>query len=166
MAARLSKVTLVFAIALFASLVVFNNVTDYGSNFTLVQHVFKMDTIFPNSTGSWRAIDSPAIHHSIYGLIILAEFIIAVFCWVGGFHLSKHINDANSFDRSKNPAIIGLTLGMLLWFTGFMTIGGEWFLMWQSESANGQEAAFRLVVVLGIVLIYLVQPDGEKRSSC
>ncbi|MFZ1850832.1 MAG: DUF2165 domain-containing protein [Nitrosomonas sp.] len=155
--------TLVFAIALFASLVVFNNVTDYDSNFTLVQHVFKMDTIFPDSKGFWRAIDSPGIHRSVYGFIIFTEFVIAVFCWVGGFRLSKHINNARSFDQSKNPAIIGLTLGMLLWFTGFMTIGGEWFLMWQSESANGQEAAFRLVVILGIVLIYLVQPDAEKQ---
>lgn len=163
MITRLSKVTLVFAIALFASLVVFNNVTDYDSNFTLVQHVFKMDTIFPDSKGFWRAIDSPGIHHSVYRLIIFTEFVIAVFCWVGGFRLSKHINNARSFDQSKNPAIIGLTLGMLLWFTGFMTIGGEWFLMWQSESANGQEAAFRLVVILGIVLIYLVQPDAEKQ---
>ncbi len=163
MITRLSKVTLVFAIALFASLVVFNNVTDYDSNFTLVQHVFKMDTIFPDSKGFWRAIDSPGIHRSVYGFIIFTEFVIAVFCWVGGFRLSKHINNARSFDQSKNPAIIGLTLGMLLWFTGFMTIGGEWFLMWQSESANGQEAAFRLVVILGIVLIYLVQPDAEKQ---
>lgn len=162
MVIRLSKVLLIFAIAFFASLVVFNNVTDYGSNFTLVQHVFKMDTIFPDSQGFWRAIDSPEIHHSVYGLIILTEFIVAAFCWVGGFRLSKHIKDAHTFDRSKNLSIIGLTLGMLLWFTGFMTIGGEWFLMWQSESANGQEAAFRLVVILGIVLIYLVQPDGEK----
>lgn len=162
MITRLSKVALVWAIALFASLVAFNNVTDYGSNFTLVQHVFKMDTIFPDSQGFWRAIDSPTIHHAVYALIILTECIIATFCWIGGFRLFKHVKDAPTFNQSKNPAIIGLTLGMLLWFTGFMTIGGEWFLMWQSESANGQEAAFRLVMIIGIILIYLAQPDDKK----
>jgi len=25
---------------------------------------------------------------------------------------------------------LGLTLGLLLWQVGFMTIGGEWFGMW------------------------------------
>jgi predicted small integral membrane protein len=33
--------------------------------------------------------------------------------------------------------------------------------MWQSNTWNGQEAAFRLVVVLGIVLLYVVGPEGE-----
>lgn len=163
MVIRLSKVILVWAIALFASLVVFNNVTDYDSNFRLVQHVLKMDTIFPDSQGFWRAIDSSVIHHLFYGFIILIEFIIAVSCWVGGFRLFKHINNALFFNQAKRPAIIGLTLGMLLWFTGFMTIGGEWFLMWQSVTANGQDAAFRLVMIMGMVLIYLVQLDDEKQ---
>ena len=52
----------------------------------------------------------------------------------------------------------------MLWFTGFIAVGGEWFLMWQSEKWNGQNAAFRLVVIIGITLVYLVQPDGEKRA--
>lgn len=163
MVIRLSKVILIWAIALFATLVAFNNVTDYHSNFKLVQHVLKMDTIFPDSQAFWRAIDSSVIHHLFYGFIILIEFIIAVFCWVGGFRLFKHINNALFFNHAKRPAIIGLTLGMLLWFTGFMTIGGEWFLMWQSVTANGQDAAFRLVMIMGMVLIYLVQPDDEKQ---
>ncbi|MEK6595492.1 MAG: DUF2165 family protein, partial [Pseudomonadota bacterium] len=40
---RLSKVVLVLAIALYTSLVAFNNLTDYDSNFTIVNHVLKMD---------------------------------------------------------------------------------------------------------------------------
>jgi predicted small integral membrane protein len=52
-------------------------------------------------------------------------------------------------------------LGIILWFSGFITIGGEWFLMWQSDVWNGQQAAFRLVVIIGITLLYLIQPDGE-----
>jgi predicted small integral membrane protein len=43
-----------------------------------------------------------------------------------------------------------------------MTIGGEWFLMWQSETANGQQAAFRLVMIVTVILIYLVQIDEER----
>jgi len=161
---RCSKVLLVWAGAFFASLVVFNNLTDYGSNFTFVVHVLKMDTTFPGNRAMWRAIDSPSLHHAIYSIIIFVEAVIAALCWLGGFRLLNSINDSIRFNKSKGLAIIGLTLGMVLWFTGFITVGGEWFLMWQSEKWNGQEAAFRLVVILGIVLVYLIQPDGESEA--
>ena len=81
---------------------------------------------------------------------------------MGGFRLFSSINDSTHFNKTKGVAIIGLTLGIILWFTGFLTLGGEWFLMWQSETWNGQEAAFRLVVIIGIVLLYLIQPDGAS----
>ena len=158
---RSSKTFLVWAVAFFSSLVVFNNLTDYDSNFTFVVHVLKMDTTFPENRAMWRAIDSPFLHHATYWLIISIETAIAVLCWMGGFRLLSSINDSTRFNRAKGLAIIGLTLGIILWFTGFITLGGEWFLMWQSERWNGQEAAFRLVVIIGIVLLYLIQPDRE-----
>lgn len=158
---RASKVIFTWAVALFASFVVFNNLTDYDSNYLFVVHVLKMDTTFPENKAMWRAIESPAIHHAFYWLIIFGEAAVAILCWVGGFRLIKSINDARNFNRSKDVAIAGLTVGIILWFTGFITIGGEWFLMWQSEAWNGQEAAFRLVVVFAIVLLYLIQPDGQ-----
>jgi predicted small integral membrane protein len=95
-------------------------------------------------------------------MIIGTEIIIALLCWMGGFRLFKAIDKAIAFNHSKKMAITGLTLGFLLWFIGFMAIGGEWFLMWQSEVANAQQAAFRLVVIIAIILIYLIQPDDEK----
>lgn len=159
---RLSKVVLVLAIALYASLVAFNNLTDYDSNFIIVNHVLKMDTTFPDNKGLWRAIESPIIHHMAYGLIIFIEIVIATLCWLGGFHLYRNIKHSAQFNQAKKMAILGLTLGFILWFTGFMAIGGEWFLMWQSEIANGQQAAFRLVMIIGIILIYLAQTDEEK----
>ncbi len=42
---RLSKALMVCAIALFATLVVFGNMTDYNTNFVFVHHVLQMDTI-------------------------------------------------------------------------------------------------------------------------
>ena len=50
---------------------------------------------------------------------------------------------------------------MLLWFAAFISVGGEWFLMWQSKIWNGQEEAFRMFAVFGIVFLLLVLPDTE-----
>ena len=140
----------------------FNNVTDYDSNYPFVQHVFRMDTTFPDNGAMWRAIESPFVHHLSYALIIGVEAAISVLCWLGGFRLYRTIDDPVGFNDAKGIAILGLTLGIILWFVGFIAIGGEWFLMWQSNTWDGRQAAFRLVMIIGIVLVYLVQHDDER----
>lgn len=159
---RYSKTVIVWAIALHASLVVFNNLTDYNSNYWFVVHVLKMDTTFPDNLGMWRAINTSSVHHLLYWVIILVELAIAVLCWWGGVRLFRAKDDALSFNQAKGYAIAGLTLGTVLWFTGFITIGGEWFLMWQSDVWNGSQSAFRLIVVFGIALLFLTRSDDAR----
>ena len=65
------------------------------------------------------------------------------------------------FNAAKDVAIAGLVFGFALWFFGFMVVGGEWFQMWQSQTWNGQEAAFRFIGCIGLVLIFLTQKDDE-----
>jgi predicted small integral membrane protein len=159
---RAAKTIMVAAIALFVTLVAFGNLTDYGTNFVFVQHVLSMDTIFAGSAIGYRAITSPALHHAAYALIIAAEIVIAVLCWIGAYALARRVRaDAATFNRAKTFAVVGLTLGFLLWQAGFMTIGGEWFGMWQSTQWNGVPSAFRFVMVILGVLIFVAMPDGE-----
>jgi predicted small integral membrane protein len=161
-AIRAAKVATVAAIALFASLVTFGNVTDYNTNFAFVEHVLSMDTIFAFSTIKYRAIASPALHHAAYDLIIAVEAVIALLCWIGAVALVRRLRaDAAAFNRAKTFAVLGLTLGFLLWQVGFMSIGGEWFGMWQSQQWNGVPSAFRFVVTIIAVLIFVAMPDQE-----
>ena len=162
MAVRWSKILLITAIALFASLVAFGNITDYNSNFSFVRHVLLMDTIFPDSTISYRAIHSPVLHHAAYLLIIGLEVFTALLCWWGaGRLLVRRKASAYHFNRAKNIAVCGLTLGFLLWQVGFMSVGGEWFGMWMSSEWNGIQSAFQFFVTIMLVLIYVVFPDTE-----
>lgn len=159
---RLSKISFVAAIALFATLVAFGNITDYGTNFAFVQHVLLMDTIFPDATIAYRSIGNPALHHAAYILIIAAETATAILCWIGAFFmLSNAGNAAAAFNRAKSWAIAGLSVGFLVWQVGFMTIGGEWFGMWMSDSWNGIDSAFRFFITIIAVLIYVALRDGE-----
>jgi len=48
-----------------------------------------------------------------------------------------------------------------MWFVAFLSIGGEWFLMWQSHTWNGQDGAFRIFVVVGLIFLLLVMPETE-----
>ena len=47
------------------------------------------------------------------------------------------------FAAALNVAVIALTTSLLMWLVAFLDVGGEWFLMWQSQRWNGQEEAFQ-----------------------
>jgi predicted small integral membrane protein len=66
------------------------------------------------------------------------------------------------FARAKRVGIAALTAGMLQWFIAFLCVGAEWFLMWQSKTWNGQEAAFRMFAVEGILLVILMLPEPRE----
>lgn len=166
MITRYSKTLLTASIALFASLVAFGNITDYNSNFAFVHHVLLMDTIFPDATIKYRAIDSVVVHHAAYIFIIALETLTSILCWVGAWQLLRRRHaSASEFNRGKRIAIAGLTLGFLVWQVGFMSIGGEWFGMWMSQQWNGVSSAFQFFMTIGVVLIYVVQRDGEISDS-
>ena len=73
--------------------------------------------------------------------------------------------DAAAFNQAKTWSVAGLTVGFLLWQVGFVTIGGEWFAMWQSQEWNGVPSAFRFLMTILGVLILVMLPDGEIERS-
>ena len=163
---RIAKTALVAAIALHASLVVFGNVTDYAINFSFVQHVMVMDTILPNSSIGYRAITVPALHHAAYVMIIAVELLAAILCWIGAVRLfGARRTSGVAFNGTKNFAVAGLLVGLLTWQVGFITIGGEWFGMWMSQTWNGVPSAFRLAMIVLGTLIFVALPDGDLEPA-
>lgn len=162
MIARTAKLLLLGGIALFYTIVVFNNITDFDSNYEFVRHILMMDTTFPGNHALWHALPEPWIHLAFYISIIAWELVTCVLLWWGVVKLSQALRlSAAAFNSAKGIPILALTLSLLLWLVAFLDIGGEWFLMWQSHIWNGQEAAFRMFAVVGIVLLILMQPETE-----
>lgn len=161
---RAAKLLLLSGMAFFYTLVVFNNLTDYDSNAQFVRHVLLMDTTIPGNGGMWRAISSPAVHHVFYLTIIAWEMITAVLLWWGALRLLRVLRKpAADFNAAKFLPVLGLTLSLLMWLIAFLAVGGEWFLMWQSHTWNGQEAAARNFIVFGIVFLALLIPDTDAQ---
>ena len=158
---RVCKSAVCLSLAIFALLVCFNNLIDYGANYNFVQHTLSMDTVFPDNTLKYRAINNPLVWSIGYGLIILFEFVTGVLLFVGAINLIKNINVPLAFNRAKNWVYLGCLTGFLLWFLGFIVVGGEWFCMWESEKWNGVEAAFRFVVLIMFTLIFTAMPESE-----
>ena len=163
MTLRLTKIALVFGVAIYYTIAVVNNLTDFDSNLQVVRHVLLMDTTFPGNRGMWRALVNPRWHAAFYLAIIAWEVLTAVLCWWGVYRLARGVrSSAASFRQTARMAVAALASGLLMWLVAFLTVGGEWFLMWQSTTWNGQGAAFGMFTVLGIVLLIVVQPEPEQ----
>jgi predicted small integral membrane protein len=160
--ARYAKIVMSLVLASFCLLVAFDNITDYGTNYLFVQHVMSMDTTFPGNKLMYRSITNPAIWQLAYGLIIAGEGITGLLYLAGAIRLFQVRNAPGAmFNEAKSLVIAASTLAFLVWYFGFMVVAGEWFAMWQSQTWNGQDAAFRFYMAVLGVLIFVALPDGD-----
>ncbi|WP_311766648.1 DUF2165 domain-containing protein [Streptomyces rhizosphaericus] len=148
-------------IALYIALVAFGNITDFDTNQQFVRHVLAMDTTFKDDDLMWRAIKSTALQDTAYVAIIAWEsvaalvLIAATAMWGAGLR-------GGSVHRARQASTVGLLMLMLLFGAGFIAIGGEWFAMWQSKTWNGLEAATRVFLISGIVLLLIHLLAAER----
>jgi predicted small integral membrane protein len=160
---RMAKVALVAGVALFYSLIVFGNLADPSLNHQFVRHVLTMDTTFPGSHSMWRAIDASWVHGTFFASIVAWEFVTTVLLWWGAVRMLRvRRAPASEFRAAIRFTQGALALSLLMWLVAFLAVGGEWFLMWQSPAWNGQQAAARNFLVVGLVMLLVAQPDGDE----
>jgi len=149
--------------ALYILLVAIGNITDYDTNYEFVKHVLSMDTTnFGAADGTgldpdvmWRAITDPVVWNVAYiGLIIwesLAAIVLVTACvlWL------RALITRGEFRLPRLLSSIGLLMIIVLFFGGFITVGGEWFQMWRSTAWNGLDPAFRNSVLAAITLVLI-----------
>ena len=158
---RIIKAIMVATVGGWALLIAYDNVVDYGSNWAFVQHVLAMDTVFPDNALKSRAITNPTLQKLAYWAIIVTEGLMAIVCLWGAWRLSAARHDRRAFIAAKRPAAVGLLLVWLLYYVGFVIVGGEWFSMWQSKIWNGQAAAVDFLTCAMFVTIVLLLPEED-----
>lgn len=162
LAIRLAKIGCIAAIGFDVALVAFSNITDYWTNFAFVTHVLDMDDVPATSHIHWRALTSPILHHASYILIIATEIAIAALCVSGAVSMAQRVRaKAPAFQDAKNNAIAGLALGFLLYEGGFVAVGGEWFGMWQARDFDAVQSAFRTLMTMLGLLIFVSLKDED-----
>lgn len=153
---RYIKILLIIYISFFGLLVMYSNFTDYASNYEYVGHVLSMDTTRNNPRLSYRAITSPMLHHRIYWLIITLEVTFTTYCLIGAFHLYRQINgSAEEFHEAKKFSLIGLMIGIFVYYVCLQIIGVEWFNMDTSQVWNAKDWARHIVDFLLPLLIFV-----------
>ncbi|MEU2915332.1 DUF2165 domain-containing protein [Streptomyces massasporeus] len=158
----LAATLLTATIALYMALVAFGNITDFGTNQQFVRHVLAMDTTFKDEDLMWRAVTSQGLQDAAYVGIIAWETVAALVLIYGSWLWARR-DDL----RARRMSTYGLLMVMLLFGAGFIAIGGEWFSMWQSKSWNGLDAATRIFLFSGVVLLVnqLSAPRAETSAT-
>ncbi|WP_371548570.1 DUF2165 domain-containing protein [Streptomyces sp. NBC_00554] len=152
---HLTYTLLTATVALYISLVAFSNITDFGTNQQFVRHVLAMDTTFKDDDLMWRAITSRTWQDAAYIAIIAWETLAALVLIAGTFLWTRR-----DHTRARSVSTLGLLMLLLLFGAGFIGIGGEWFVMWQSGDWNGLDAAMRVFLLSGVVLLAIHLPFG------
>ncbi|WP_460147877.1 DUF2165 family protein [Pseudomonas sp. S2_A02] len=153
---RISKILLMAYISFFGLLVMYSNFTDYATNYEYVGHVLSMDTANNSEKTDYRAITSPMLHHRIYWLIITLEVTYTVYCLMGTYHLYRKLNaSAKEFHEAKKFSIIGLMIGLFIYYVCLQVIGVEWFNMDKSQAWNAKDWARHIVDFMLPLLMYV-----------
>ena len=167
---RLVKGALALSIGAFALLAALGNLTHYDSNWVFVRHVLAMDSMAPWLVAprlvETRAVTDPVWQHAVYRLIIGGELLCGLLCAAGGaWMLGGAVARAgHRFARGRTLFTLGCLPGLLVWYTGFVVIGGEYFLMWANRW-NGQMKALAITAVMLLALIYISLPEEEETDA-
>ncbi|MDQ0749200.1 putative small integral membrane protein [Streptomyces africanus] len=153
----LATALLTASVALYMALVAFGNITDFGTNQQFVRHVLAMDTTFKDEDLMWRAVTSTGLQDTAYVLIIVWETVAALVLIYGTWLWARRDQQ-----QARRMSTYGLLMVLLLFGAGFIAIGGEWFSMWQSKSWNGLDAATRVFLFSGLVLIVNHLPSRQS----
>ena len=155
----LTKGALALSVGLFGMLVASFNVIDYDLNWQFVRHVLAMDAMkpfFQSSSVQWRAITDPRLQTALYWAIIAGEALVGLMCSLGGMlilggGLSQR---PQVLMLGKAVFCLGCLVAILVWYTGFAVIGGEYFAMWAS-TWDGQMKAYAFAGFILLSLIYV-----------
>lgn len=151
---RILNLWIVVHLAILLSLIALGNLLAYDINFEFVQHVMQMDTTFGHPALIKHAIYSPIVHHIVYGLIIFTEILIALLLWIGCIQGYLCRKNEKKYRNAQTYIFCGLTIGILLFGVGFLSISSEWFASWQSASWNGQRTAS--MYLFDFLLVYII----------
>ena len=118
-------------------------------------HVAYPDSIVP-------VITAPGVIWAALGFICLLEFTAGIVAAKGAWdRWAGRRADAAGFNAAKTWAVMGLGLGVVVWFGLFTTLGGAGFQMWQTQlGAASLGGAFQYTLQLGLVLLFVNMYDN------
>ncbi|GAA2612694.1 DUF2165 domain-containing protein [Streptomyces axinellae] len=153
--------------ALYFLVVAFDNLTNPASNWEFVKGVLSGDGMAEGNGFEWREIHATWFAAVVYAVVIAGETAAGVLLLHGGAcGLLRRARSA-AWERAQRTVLAGGVVGLLIFFLGFVVIGGNWFAMYLNDKWNGMDPAFQntVVVLFTLVLSLLVSAGGRLATS-
>jgi len=161
MSSRYLKIILVVFVGLTGLLFVAGNIANWNAGLELVGYVLSMKDHEVYGSHIFPTVTNPTLVAIAYLLILAGESLVGVLSLKGAWDLwSARTGSADAFNAAKTYAVLGTGMAMVVWFGGFVVIGGVLFQMWQTQIGHGSFAdAFSLAVAGGLVMLFVNSPD-------
>jgi predicted small integral membrane protein len=165
--ARVVASLVVLMAAAYFLIVAFDNISNptnpTGSNWPFVEGVLSGDGTPPGNGFEWRFIDASWFQVMAYIGIIAGETLAAIGLIVGGILGLRRSGARDAWELGQRWTLLGALFGLLVFFLGFITVGGNWFVMYENAKWNGLEPAFQNTVttLLAVLMVIGVAVGGR-----
>ncbi|GAC16222.1 DUF2165 family protein [Aliiglaciecola lipolytica] len=159
---RILKIVLVVFVGLQGWFYVAGNLANWNSAMTAVSYVVGMHGHEIYSNPIFPAITHSAAITIALVCIVLGEFLIGAFCLKGAWDLwTTRKANGLEYNAAKKYAILGAGMALVVWFGGFIVVGGGLFQMWQTKVGIASfEGAFMYGAVSGLILLFVNSSDA------
>lgn len=115
----------------------------------------------------WRHIDNKAFQLVGYIAVIACETLTGILLRIGGFTGLFRTRDATAWAAAQKWTYYGGFLGLGIFFFGFLTVGGNCFIMYLNAKWNGIEPAFQnsVMAITMLILVTGVLVGGQVGSA-
>ena len=154
--------TLVVFVGLSAVLLVAGNIANWNAGLGTVGYVLSMEGHEVYGSHIFPPVTKPALVTIAFLLILAGEILVGALSLKGAWDLwSARTGSADAFNAAKTYAVMGTGMAVVVWFGGFVVIGGVLFQMWQTEIGHGSFAdAVILAAAGGLVLLFVNSPEA------
>lgn len=161
MAIRYLKIVLVVFLGLQGWLYVAGNVANWNAGLDTVGYILGMEGNEVYPVRIFPSVTHPALVTIAFLIILTGEFLVGALSLKGAWDLWR-VRQASteSFNAAKTFALLGAGMTMVVWFGGFVVLGGALFQMWQTQIGGGSFGnAFVFAATGGLIFLIVRQPD-------
>ena len=162
MTTRYLKIALVVFVGLTGFLFVAGNVANWDAGRGAVAYVLSMEGHEVYGAHIFPPVTNSTLVTLAYLVILAGEFLVGAFSFKGAWDLwGARKESAEIFNAAKIFAVLGTGMAMVVWFGGFIVIGGVLFQMWQTQIGAGSfDDSFILAACGGVVMLFVNAPDA------
>ena len=153
---RLTMCIAALVVGLIGLLAFLDNANNLQSGFAAVQYMVS-EAEQPVYKNFGPTIDAPLLIWTIFLSIMAVELAVGVLGFWGLTQMIRNrTGNSDEFHGAKAKAVLGASLGMLLWYGAFVVVGELYFNFWQTAPGLGSaEGAFRYGTVCAVLCFFL-----------